>query len=115
MNVNEWLEQWLAIFPPDKFVPTNGYNRGKVSKELVNKMQKFVKEHPLATKDIIFAATRMYILSKKTENFAYTKRPIFFINKQGEGSLLDTYCDKVISGEKQQETNIEYQPQNDFL
>ena len=112
-NIETWIEDWHKIFPPDEYVATDGYLRGK-SKDCVKKMQKFCKDNPTYTKDIIFAATRMYVVSMKPRNFAYTKRPIFFIHKQTEGSMLGAYCEKVLAGEVQHETK-EYNSVNDFL
>lgn len=113
-EVEGFMEDWLKIFPPDRYVPTDGYVRGKVNKALVNKMQKWVKENNSYTKETIFAATRMYVLSKKPVNFAYMKRPIYFIMKQGEDSMLEAFCDKVLAGEKISEHN-EYNPVDEFI
>lgn len=113
-EIVDWLEKWLAIFPPDHYVATDGYVRGKASTDLVKKMQKFCKANPTYTKETIFAATRMYVLSKKPVNFAYIKRPIYFIHKQTEGSLLEAYCEKVLAGETTTEHN-EYNPSSEFL
>lgn len=112
-DIETWIEQWIIIFPPDNYVPTEGYIRGK-GKDCVKKMQKFCKDNPTYTKDIIFAATRMYIISKKSANFAYTRRPVYFIHKQTEGSMLEAYCEKILANEKPFEIP-EYQPINDFL
>lgn len=111
-DIESWIDDWHKIFPPDKYVITDGYLRGN-SKDCVNKMKKFCKEHATYTKDVIFAATRMYVVGKKPD-FAYIKRPIYFIHKLGEGSMLDAYCDKVING-KTQPTVVEYEPSNEFL
>ena len=112
-KIENWIEQWINIFPPDNYVVTDGYLKGK-SQDCVKKMQKFCKDNPTYTKDVIFAATRMYIVHLKPRNFAYCKRPIYFIHKQTEGSMLGAYCEKVLAGEVQHEVK-EYNPVNEFI
>lgn len=113
-NPKLWITEWLELFPED--AEFNGYKLRSKEKDCINKMLKFVKDHPIYTKDIIFAATKQYIQEKKIQNWEFTKQATYFISKVGQPSLLEIYCDKIIAGVKPKETyNIEYNPIDDFI
>ena len=96
-NVSDWIEEWVDIFP------RGVKNRsGKVLKQpalaVLKKMRNFVKlyKYDVAT---IFDATKAYIRNGEDNDFKYTRANIFFIDKQGEGSDLAAWCEKVLSGQ----------------
>jgi hypothetical protein len=106
-DVKEWIEEWCLIYPPK--VKWNGVAIRSKPTECLKKMERFCKEHPDYTKDIIFDATKRYIDEKERENFEYTKRATYFIYKQEHGSLLESYCNDVLD-----DLNGEYEIEEQF-
>ena len=121
MNVKDWIEEWVNLWPQS--VHSGGLSIKSKPKECINKMIKFCKEHPNFTKDTIFAATKMYLIDRRAEGFKYTKRAVYFISKLGEPSLLEGYCEKVLSKENNEviintspDANLqEYDYSSDFI
>jgi hypothetical protein len=115
-NVKTWIEDWHKLFPKRTETSTSGYLLG-TPENCVNKMQKLCKEHATYTKDVIFAATQMYLTEKKAVNYTYLCRPNYFINKLERGSMLAEYCERVLANEKPtiQKITPEYNPVNDFI
>lgn len=113
-NIKEWIEEWNEIFPID--AKWNGNKLRTDIKYCVNKMQKFCKDNPQYTKDIIFAATKMYVKEKEKVNWEYARQSTYFISKIGFTSLLEEYCQKIIKPEKEQSTQeVLYNPIDDFI
>lgn len=112
-EVEQFIDEWHALFPKGTEVSTSGYLRGK-PKDCVNKMVKFCKENPNYTKDTIFAATNMYLAEKKSVGYSYLSRPYYFIHKLERGSMLEEYCEKVLAGAKPI-IKKDYESVNDFL
>ena len=113
-NPKLWLDEWLELWP--KEIQNGGMAIKSPAKYCVNKIIKFCKDYPQYTKDVIFAATKRYLQERKAENYTFTKRATYFINKLGEESVLEAYCQKILHNEpKQQEKNFEYNPINDFI
>lgn len=114
-NVKNWIETWLLLYPPD--IKYGRESLRSKPQDCVSKMQKFVKTYPQYTKDVIFAATNMYLQERARENWAYTKYARYFIDKQGAPSLLAKYCEDVIQGNtpKAHELIQEYSPIDDFI
>lgn len=114
-KIENWIESWVLIYPEE--AEFNGRQLRSKAKDCLSKMQKFVKDNPQYTKSIIFAATQMYVKEQASRNFEYTKQSNYFINKLGQPSLLEQYCDKVIKGTKPfiVEQPIEYNQINDFI
>lgn len=113
-NSKDWLEEWLQLWP--KQVTSGGLTVQSPAKYCINKMQKFCKTYPQYTKQIIFAATSMYIKEREQEGYKFTKRATYFIDKQDQGSLLEAYCEKLLAPQpiiKQQIT--EYNAIDDFI
>lgn len=93
-EIDGFISEWCDLYPPD--VMFKGNRIKSKPKDCVNKMKIFCKNNPTFTKDIIFAATKQYLTERKAENYTYTKRSTYFISKQGEPSLLEEYCDRII-------------------
>lgn len=116
-ELTELVQQWVLLFPED--VRWNGVAIRSEPEDCVNKMQKFIKQYPAYTKDIIFAATKAYLLQQEAKNWEYTRRACYFIDKQGVGSLLAQYCRQDVEGQqhnnlpKQQTLNPNFY--NDFI
>lgn len=116
-EIELWIKDWVDLFPTGKLVPTDGYLKGTPN-DSVKKMQKFCKEYKAYTKDIIFAATKMYLATKKAVGYAYLTRPYYFIHKQEKGSMLAEYCQRIVDGEQMvqpAELNKTYDPVKEFL
>lgn len=95
--VQKWIEEWNNIYPEDAMF--NGRKLRVKTDYCINKMQKFCKANPQYTKDVIFAATKKYIDEQALKDFQFTKQSCYFIGKQGEPSLLEQYCQKVLIGD----------------
>lgn len=113
-NPKTWIKEWLELFPEE--AEFNGYKIRSKEKDCVNKMIKFVKINPNYTKDIIFAATKQYVEDKRIDNWNFMKQATYFISKVGQPSLLEIYCDKVLSGtEIKKVFNYEPNPMDDWI
>lgn len=115
MKPQEWIDEWCNLYPSD--VEFNGHKLKSKPKECLNKMLKFCKDNPLYTKDVIFAATQRYVEEKKAVNWEYMKQSTYFISKMGQPSLLENYCEKIVSGVKANITESipEYNFGDDFI
>ena len=105
-NTGNWITEWVTIYPEDAMF--NDRKLRSQPEDCVKKMQKFCKDNPQYTKDIIFAATKQYIEEKERKNFEYTKQATYFISKQGEPSLLKEYCQRVLIGKVEVKQPIVY-------
>lgn len=112
-EVQSWIDQWIALFPED--ITTGGRPLQSSVDQCFDKMVKFIKRTKY-DRDMIFKATESYLEERGLNNFAYTKSAQYFIDKRGEGSLLEDWCKKVKTGEADellQEANDEYD--NNFV
>jgi len=106
-----FIEEWVLLYPD---IEWNGYKLRSRGKDCVNKMLKLCNSNPLYTKDVIFAATKMYLAQQAERNYEYTKQAIYFISKLGEPSLLESFCQKILNNEKPKQTT-EFYITNDFI
>lgn len=95
-NPTKWIDAWCNLFPED--VTSGGYNVRSKPEDCIKKMQKFCKLKPEYTKDIIFQATITYLKEQYAKGWAYTKVSTYFINKLGQASLLEEYCERILQG-----------------
>jgi hypothetical protein len=113
-DVNKWIEEWCWLYPED--AEFNGNKLRAKGKDVVNKMQKFCKEHPNYTKHIIFAATNLYIKEQRERDWQYTKMATYFISKLGQPSILEAYCEKYIAWSKNPIEDIpQFYPIDEFI
>ncbi len=112
-NVISWIDEWVTLYPKD--IEFNGRLLRSTVKDCVNKMQKFVKDNPNYTKDVIFAATKRYLAEQESRNWAYTKQSTYFISKLGEPSVLANYCEKILAGIKPVEVIPDYNQIDDYI
>lgn len=110
--VVNWIEEWVELYPED--AEFNGRLLRSKVENCVTKMQKFCVKYPQYTKDVIFAATKMYIEAQRQKGFEYTKQSTYFIGKLGEPSVLQEYCERVINN-KPVKKEIEISPISDFI
>jgi hypothetical protein len=89
--VREWIEEWVNIFPSG--IKSGGKPVRSDAKSCLPKMISFVKEYKY-DRDLIFYATREYIKQQSFKNYDYTRCAIYFIDKQGQGSDLATWCEQ---------------------
>lgn len=108
-----WIEEWLGLWPEE--VKSGGESVRTKAKYCVKKMEKFVKEHPAYTKDAIFAATVLYLTERKRADWFAIRRATYFIDKQGVGSLLADFCEKIQHPPNIEEPDPEYDPIKDFI
>ena len=93
-EVESWIDSWVALFPAD--VTTGGRPVQSSPDECFDKMVKFMKRTKY-NKDMVFKATESYLEERGVHGFAYTKAAQYFIDKRGEGSLLEDWCRKIIN------------------
>lgn len=91
IECNEWIEEWNNLFPEKN-------QNGAIRQEIIDvqpRMNSFIKKYKYI-KEVIFAATKAYLTTESSKDHFYTKRSTYFISKQGEGSLLATWCKHVL-------------------
>lgn len=115
-QVEDFIAEWHALFPDRTLVKTKGYLKAQ-PKDCVNKMKKFVKDCPTVTKELIFAATKLYLAEQQANDWDYTSRPYYFIQKQERGSLLFEYVERVIANQLEvaPRRSAVYNPVDEFL
>ncbi len=87
----EWIEEWVNLFPEKK---PDGDILRDAPQDCLPRMKTFIKKYKYE-KELIFTATKSYLISESAKSFKYCKRSIYFINKQKEGSLLASWCKQV--------------------
>lgn len=100
-DVSSWIREYIKIFPSGmyfgRYLRTN-------SKECIERMQWFIKEYGYG-KDIILAATNLYISSQQS-SYEYTRNSSYFIWKddknRGRISDLLTWCENVINSNSEE-------------
>lgn len=92
-NVENWIDDWLNLFP--KGVKSGGYPVKGDKKNCLLKMKKFIVDHPGVNKEKIFDATKAYLDVKRKDNWAYTKLAKYFIEHKDDGSMLASYCEYI--------------------
>lgn len=83
-DINVWIEDWRNIFP--KGYSPSGYRWRGDKQGCLKKMTSFMKKNPSITKETIFKATEKYV--KENKNNTYMKLAHYFIDKEGNSTLL---------------------------
>lgn len=105
--VEIWIKDWLKLWPTKRADGTLIRSGSGVCK---NKMNIFVKNNPEFTKEVIYAATRLYLEGEAERGWQYTNAASNFISKQEaprsivRDSKLEAYCNLVLSGEETNKT-----------
>jgi len=97
LKMRDWILELREIFP--KGVKISGSPvRSAVGAATVRKMRKFIKEYGYS-EEVIKQAVAAYVATKKRDNFEFMMKFTNFIDKQGVGSELASFCELVINGE----------------
>jgi|688.fasta_scaffold401225_4 hypothetical protein len=104
LNCKEWIDKWLDLWPT--LITPQNYRISGNKTEVINRMNKFIKEYDYSP-DVIFEATKKYLNRKKAENYNFTKKNTKFI-KDTDGSILEQECNAIINGEKKEITNTKF-------
>jgi hypothetical protein len=103
-NCKMWIDKWLELWPT-LLTPQN-YRISGNRTEVINRMNKFLKEHDYS-EEIIFEATKNYLTRKKNENYNFTKRNTKFI-KDNDGSTLEQECEALVKGNVKPKDNVRF-------
>lgn len=93
-NCKLWIDEWLKLWPTGLY---NGYRVSGNRAQVINRMNKFLKDNPEYNKDIIFKATQNYLNEKRKTNYSYVKKNSKFIS-DSDGSVLEAECYAVLNG-----------------
>lgn len=92
IDCSEWIEDYLKLWKDFNNVFYKDKNRslGCSKRDAISQMNKFIKEYNYLfentdPKSIILNATKNFINSAKSNNFAYCPNAFYFIAKQGQG------------------------------
>lgn len=96
MDVPSWIDEYRELFPAK--IRSGGYPVRGSKKGCLRKMEKFVREHPQYTKDIILAATAEYVSGRSRVGYQLMKIADYFIEKDGV-SMLAAECEWYLSNE----------------
>lgn len=97
----EFVDRWYELFPNS--IKSGNFYVKTGKKDCFKKLGKFIVEHPEYSKETIIEATQRYINSCKAQGYKYMKLAPYFIYKD-DISMLEGYCQQVISGQKAKET-----------
>ena len=112
-EVEQWIESWVNLYPEN--VKWNGVAIKSTVKDCLPRMVKFCKNNPTISKENIFNATKKYLAIQEAKNWEYTRRAKYFIEKQGEGSMLLEFCNELSKDTNEQENDILISFYNDFI
>jgi len=98
-KIKEFLTELREEFP--KGVKISGSPvRTTIGSSTVRKMKNFFKEYGYS-QEVVVQATKAYVADRKKDNYQYMKKYTNFINKQGEDSLLATWCEMIVNKEEE--------------
>lgn len=100
-NCKDWIDKWLDLWPTS--LTPQKYRISGNRAEVINRMNKFIKEHDYS-EEIIFQATKNYLNIRKLENYNFTKKNTKFI-KDIDGSVLEQECLAIVKGEVKEKSN----------
>lgn len=111
----DWIDQWVALWPDG--IKSGGAPVKSAADVCLTKMKAFIKRTG-ATKEDIFEATENYLEEKAMSGWGFTKRATYFIDKKGEGSMLEDLIkqldeDEIYGGGSSTDYNETYN--GDFL
>jgi len=108
--IKDFVKSWIQLFP--KGIKTGGYPvKSSFNDALVNKMLNFLESYDYTEEEIIYA-TKKYISEKEKEGYQAMKLAKYFIEKQGEGSMLADYCQYVQDNKETIENEISLEDYN---
>jgi len=83
-----WITEWINLWPSG--VKSGSYYVKSSEKDVLPKMQKFIKKYKFP-QEIIMEATKKYLAERKAQNWIYTTCADYFIIKN-DVSRLASYC-----------------------
>jgi len=102
-DIRDLCEMYSQLWP--KGVKSGGYYVRTGVSSLFKKMQKFVRNHPQYSFELILRATKKYIEEKRKENWYMIACSDNFIEKN-DSSRLEGYCEAVLHGAEEQEEEV---------
>lgn len=108
---NDFVKKWMALWDPT--VKWNNVFVKSPEQLCKSRLIKFKELYPNISDETILQATQNYLLERKNNNWEYTMRSHFFIEKKGSPSRLKQYCDNI--GEKKLVLDINKKFFNDFI
>lgn len=105
INIKEWLE----LFP--KGVKTGGKLLRSDAKGCLTKMKTFMKSYKYSWEEIM-SATKAYLDDRAKDDYMYTRAAIYFIGKNGQGSTLAEWCEKI---KEQKEEELPFEPVDNII
>lgn len=91
--VEQWFPAWFELWP--KGVESMGKLVRSEQKSCLKKMEKFVKDYPEYSSDLIISATSQYLEDRQKKDWQGTRCAIYFIHHRDSGSDLAAWCEKV--------------------
>lgn len=91
-DFNQFVTDWYELWPVG--VRTAGYLVRSGKKPVEKKLNKFIKDYPEFTPEIIMEATAQYIKRCSLKGYAFMKTASYFIIKDGESTLAGE-CERV--------------------
>lgn len=103
-----FVKKFWDIFPKVKL--PSGKNFKSNLKDLEKKLKYFSKNYSYDP-EVILEAAQEYVNHAQQNNYQYIRTAAYFVYKQGEGSDLADWCDKVLN----KETHESQEPYQVFL
>lgn len=85
---SDWVEEWYNLWP--KNVKSGGYPLRSGLKGVKIKLEKFIKEFPEFSKELIIKSTKKYLDNAKLNNYKFTQLAHYFIYKNNMSTLAAT-------------------------
>lgn len=108
-EIDEWFDEWYSLWP--RGIKVGGYPVKGDRKGCLKRLEKFTKEYPEYSKEVILKATKDYIDLCRINRYNYMKLAHYFIYKDNV-STLASYCEaieeKVKNGEYDLDDNFNY-------
>lgn len=95
-KIKEFLTELREFFP--KGVVGGNVVKTTIGESTVRKMKNFLIDYDYSV-EVIRKATEAYVADRKKVNYQYMKKFTNFINKQGDDSLLATWCEMIKNDE----------------
>lgn len=90
---DNWMKDWYDLFP--RGIKNGQYPIKGDRKGCFNKLNKFVKDYPEYSIDIIMKATKNYIDQSRLNNYRFMQQAHYFVSKNNM-STLSSYCEMIL-------------------
>jgi hypothetical protein len=102
-GVDKLVDDILALDIPNHKVGSSSVSFKPNRADLRDHLERFMSKYQYEI-SVVYEAIKAYIDEVNNEGTMYKKALKYFIHKQGEGSGLADYCDKVLTGEMVEHT-----------